>query len=151
MKKFNYIFDAFQDFFVGLAVTTTVTILLGSYINIQHFIIDVLIAFIINYITGMLIDTRRIAGFLSRKMKIRKDKKVFILLQVLVNTFIYVTVISVCMFIIKTGVTPVIWTLLKKTYIQLLVVAYIVGYVMAPVSAKITSLLLNKFGGKTHE
>ena len=91
MKKFDYIFDAFQDFFVGLAVTATVTILLKSYVDVQHFLIDVLIAFAINYITGLLINTRKLASYIAKVTKIKKDKKSFVLLQVLVNTMIYVT------------------------------------------------------------
>lgn len=136
MKKFDYIFDAFQDFFVGLAVTSTVTILLESYVDVQHFIIDVLIAFAINYITGLLINTRKLTSYIAKVIKIKKDKKSFALLQVLVNTLIYVTVISVCMFIIKAGFTPIVLMLLKQTYIALIIVAYIVGFLMAPISAK---------------
>lgn len=64
----------------------------------------------------------------------------------LVNTLIFVTVISLCMFIIKVGFTPMVLTLIKKTYIKLIIVAYIVGFIMAPISAKIA--LKMSGGGK---
>lgn len=146
MKKSDYIFDAFQDLFVGLAVTVTVTVLLESYVDIQHFIIDVLIAFAINYIAGLLINTRKLTLYIANIIKIKKEKKSFTLLQVLVNTLIFVTVISLCMFIIKVGFTPMVLTLIKKTYIKLIIVAYIVGFIMAPISAKIA--LKMSGGGK---
>lgn len=146
MKKFNYIFDAFQDLFVGLAVTTTVTILLQSYVGIGQFFLDVIIAFAINYIAGLIVDTRRLAAYIAKKVGIKHEKKSFVLLQVLVNTIIFVTIISICMFVIKVGFTPIIVALIKQTYLRLLVIAYIVGFVMAPLSAKITAKIIGVKG-----
>lgn len=78
MKKSDYIFDAFQDLFVGLAVTVTVTVLLESYVDIQHFIIDVLIAFAINYIAGLLINTRKLTLYIANIIKIKKEKSLLL-------------------------------------------------------------------------
>ena len=147
MKKFNYLFNAFQDLFVGLAVTLTVTVSLKSFVDVKSFLIDVLVAFVINYITGLIVNTHKIAVFMARKIKVNTDGKAFTFLQVLVNTSVYVTVISICMFIMKVGFTQTVWVLLKQLYFRLIVVAYIVGYIMAPVSGKITSVVIRTFFG----
>ena len=91
-------------------------------------------AFVINYITGLIVPTFKITAWLACKMKIDVERQAFKVLLTLINSFVFVTVISTVMFLIKVGFNQMFGQFFLKTYPFTLLIAFLVGYVMAPVS-----------------
>lgn len=136
------LFDAIQDVFVGLAITTTVCICLRNYSGVGNFVLDWLLAFVINYITGLIVPTFKITAWLASKMKIDVERQAFKVLLTLINSFVFVTVISTVMFLIKVGFNQMFWHIFFKTYPYTLLVAFIFGYFFAPLSSLIAEKLI---------
>ena len=145
MFKRKLLFDLFQDIVVGLAITATVCICLKNFTTVWAFLGDWGLAFVINYVTGLVIPTEKIALFFAKKMKVKElGTKITV---TAVNSFVYVTVISFAMFAIKVGINKILLQLLLKTYFFLLPVAFIVGFFMASLS----NLLVDKICGSSKE
>lgn len=143
MKK-RLFFDAIQDLFVGLAITITVCIRLMNFSGIGNFILDWLLAFAINYVIGLLVPTFKIAAWLASKMKIDVKRQAFKILLTLINSFVFVTGISTVMFLIKVGFNQMFWQAFFKTYPFTLLIAFIVGLLVAPISSALTNKVFKK-------
>ncbi len=145
MIKRKLLFDLFQDIVVGLAITATVCICLKNFTTLLAFLGDWGLAFVINYVTGLIIPTEKIAIFFAKKLKLKGlGTKITV---TAVNSFVYVTVISFAMFAIKVGVNEILLQLMLKTYFFLLPVAFVVGFFMASVS----NVLVDKICGVSSE
>lgn len=143
MKK-QLIFDLFQDLVVGLSITLTVSLRLNAFSTFGGFVLDWMIAFLINYAVGLIIPTFKIASFFAKLMKVEEKSRIFGVIITLVNSIVFVTVISVAMFAIKIGFNPMFLTALLRTYPFTLPVAFVVGYLMSPLSRLLADKLVKK-------
>lgn len=146
-SKFDLFFNLVQNIFVGLAITITVTLLTTGFTTVSDFFIAFLKAYIINFIACLIVPTNLIAIKISQKLKINDPSIKMAALRAFVCDFIYVTIISVVMFIWNLGFTIMALNAWLFVYLPLLIVGFIAGFIMGPVSMKIAGI----FAGKSND
>lgn len=142
-NKDDVVFNLIQNVFVGLAITLTVTIMTTGFTTTVDFAISFLKAYLINFIACIVIPTNCITQKLIRLLKLSESSAGASAVRTLICDIGYVTVISVVMFIWNLGFTTIAFDIWKKVYIPLLIVGFVVGFIMGPVSMKLT-IFLNK-------
>lgn len=140
MKK-NLSFNLVQNIFVGLAVTVTVTLLTTGFTSYSAFLISFLKAYVINFIACLIIPTDKLTSLTCKGFKCDPDGLLAKIVNVLYCDVCYVTVISVVMFILELGFSNMAFQAWKSVYLPLLVVGFVVGFLMGPISMKISGML----------
>lgn len=140
-SKKKILFNLVQNTFVGLAVTITVTLFTTGFISVGAFIVSFLKAYVINFIACLIIPTDKLTSLTCKGFKCDPDGLLAKVVNVLYCDVCYVTVISVVMFILELGFSNMAFQAWKSVYLPLLVVGFVVGFLMGPISMKISGML----------
>lgn len=140
-SKDKIIFNLVQNIFVGLAITFTVTLCTTGLISFGVFISSFIKAYLINFIACLVIPTDMLARLTCKKLNCSSNMLMTKIINVLYCDIGYVTVISVVMFIWELGINSMTFRAWRSVYGYLLLVGFIIGFLMSPISLKIASKL----------
>lgn len=98
-------------------------------------------AYVINFIACLIIPTDKLTSLTCKGFKYNPDGLFAKIVNVLYCDVCYVTVISVVMFVLELGFSNMAFQAWKSVYLPLLVVGFVVGFLMGPISMKISGML----------
>lgn len=145
--KRNLVFNLIQNVFVGLAITIAVTLLSGGFTSAGDFFLSFLKAYLVNYVACLIIPTPFLSAQLIKLFKIKQGSVWGLIINVFVCSVLYVTFITIVMFIWQFGFTSMAMAIWWSMYWILLIVGFVVGLLAANVSMWITGKILS-FGKK---
>jgi len=140
-SKKKILFNLVQNTFVGLAITTIVTLFTTGFISFGAFIISFLKAYVINFLACLFIPIDKLTEMTCKIIKCSSDSFGAKILNVFYCDLCYVTVISVVMFILELGFNSIAFQAWKSVYLPLLLGGFVVGFLMGPISLKISRIL----------
>lgn len=143
LKK-RIIFNLIQNVFVGIAITFTINCMMPGPTTVIAFIISFFKAYIINFAACFIVPTDKLTDLIYNSIIRSSNKLVFSILRTLICTVFYVTIISSVMFIWEIGFTYAAFDAWKHIYIPLLIVGFIVGYIICPISMKLASIIIKE-------
>ena len=106
------------------------------------FVLSFLKAYIINFLACIVIPTNKLTCITCKKVGCGETSFLAKVINVLYCDVCYVTVISVAMFVLELGFNSMAVQVWKSVYLPLLAVGYIVGFVMGPMSMRISEVLI---------
>lgn len=142
--KKSIIFNLIQNAFVGIAITLTINCIMPGETTAVAFIISFFKAYIINFAACFIVPTDKLTNLICNSIIRSSNKLAFSIVRTLICTIFYVTIISSIMFIWEIGFNHAAFDAWKHVYIPLLIVGFIVGYIMGPISMKLAEAIVKE-------
>lgn len=139
MKIEDIEFEMIQDLLVSIVLTITAAEVSGGINQISVFLMDIMFAWGINLVIGLLVPEKKIGEKLIWLLKLEQSKISFFVMM-LVIVVINVLGISACAVLKNVGFSTVFW----KAWIGLLPILMVVGYIAAIIFFPVTNGIVKR-------
>lgn len=122
-----------------------ISISMGIFLNnkmITEMITSIIISWCINMGFDLIFPVGKIADFLSKK--INSGKRIKYLVKVLIVSLLNVTFILAVMLLMKVGINNTFLLLMRKTWLPLIVIAYIGAIILTPISTSLSEFVKSR-------
>lgn len=143
MNKERVLFEIIQDFFMCMVITLTVTLLNNGNVLSFQFVLDFLLAYVINLVVGFLLPEMVIAKWLTKKIKDGKVVKEKLLIPSII-AIINVTIILSGVLLFKIGIHPPYINVWISLYPTLIIVGIVAACIFFGVTGRIVKMFMNK-------
>ena len=141
--KEKLIFELIQDLLVSTVLTIVGLMVAGGRLSFKVLIMEILFAWVVNVVIGLLVPEREIGEYLAGKLKIQGEKASF-LVVLFVIVLINVLGITSCVVLKNVGINAMYWKVWSSLIIWLLPIGYISAMLFFPLSNRITEGIAKK-------
>jgi hypothetical protein len=142
INKENLLFNSIQGIFMSLVMSAAVLFIRNVPFQFFEFVISLCKAYIIVCITGLIVPVGFISRFTAKKLNVAFDTLRFGIIQGIVATFVYTTIVGTIIILLEVGFSNLFWKEFLPIYPIFLVIGFIVGCLTVPITKRLTSMLL---------